>query len=485
MTSGNLEEALADCRKEIQFHPDEIPAYQELTSILLGAGRRDEAIESWRGALAVKPEDEIAAAQIAQLMMQAKQYTEISAVLEKPIAAAPHNYRLQCLRVEALLRSGQKEQGVAEAQKIASATSEPKILNDLAYYLFDTGSGLGIAREWTQKAVSQTEQDSAKTSLDGFENIDLAAVNLLAAEWDTLGWIYFKQDDMAKAEKYVDASWQLSQNAEIADHLGQLYDKQGRHTAAIHMWRLALASNSKYEDARERLRKSGAPIAEPVEMGRSATRPARVSAAEELGKLRTIRVPGLPKQTGIAEFFLLISRQGIEDVQLIGASDAFKDAAHAIQAAKYEFPFPDAGPEKIIRRGILSCSLYTIPSCQLTMLLPSTTTMAQVRGRQTGSDGTQSASGVLSPTLRTKVEPEYSKAALQAKLEGTVRLSIVVNEEGIPEDVSVLKSLGMGLDEKAKECVLKWRFNPGTKNGKPVATSAKVEITFRLFRQPQ
>jgi TonB family protein len=480
MTSGNLEQAIADCRKEIQFHPDETPAYQQLSSILVHAGRRDEAIEAWRGALAVKPEDQVAAGQIASLMMQAKRYTDIPAVLEKPIAAAPDQYHLQSLRVEALLRSGQKEQGVGDAQKIAKATSQPNVLNDLAYSLADTGSAIGIAQEFAQKAVSQTELDCAKARLDSFENKDLVVVNSLAAEWDTLGWVYFKQDDLAKAEKYLDASWQLSQQAEVADHLGQLYDKQGRHAAAIHMWRLALASNSSYEDAQERLRNAGAPVSEHITTGSSGMKSAPVSAAEELGHLRTIKVPTLPKQTGSAEFFVVVSKQGIEDVQLIAGSEALKDSARAIQAAKYEFPFPDAGAEKIVRRGILSCSIYTTPSCQFTMLLPSTTTMAQMRGR-----GTQSVPDVIPATLRTKAEPEYSKAALQTKLEGTVLLSIVINEEGIPQDVSVLTSLGMGLDENAKECVLKWRFNPATKNGKPVSSTAKVEVNFRMLKASQ
>lgn len=69
--------------------------------------------------------------------MQPKRYTETLAVLQKPIAVAPGRYHLRCLRVEGLLRSGQKDQGIEEAQKIAEATSGPKVLNDLAHYLSD------------------------------------------------------------------------------------------------------------------------------------------------------------------------------------------------------------------------------------------------------------------------------------------------------------------------------------------------------------
>lgn len=162
----------------------------------------------------------------------------------------------------------------------------------------------------------------------------------------------------------------MGQVAEAADHLGQVYDKQGKRDAAIHMWRLALASNINQEGAKERLQKANEPIVEPIRMGRSVTSALPVSAAEELGKLRTIHVPALPKQSGIAKFFLLVSQHGIEDVLFMGGADFLKNAAHAIQTAKYDFAFPDEGPEKIIRRGILSCSNFTKPSCQLTLLLP-------------------------------------------------------------------------------------------------------------------
>ena len=64
-------------------------------------------------------------------------------------------------------------------------------------------------------------------------------------------------------------------------------------------------------------------------------------------------------------------------------------------------------------------------------------------------------------------------------------LGIVVDEAGIPHDVEVLKPLGFGLDEQARDCVLQWRFNPATRAGKPVKTEAKVEVTFRLLKDSQ
>jgi TonB family protein len=88
---------------------------------------------------------------------------------------------------------------------------------------------------------------------------------------------------------------------------------------------------------------------------------------------------------------------------------------------------------------------------------------------------------VSSPQLITKVEPEYSEEARKAKYSGVVRLSVTIDEHGVPMDIKVTGPLGLGLDEKAVEAVQKWRFRPGLRNGKPVKVRASIEVSFRLL----
>jgi protein TonB len=83
--------------------------------------------------------------------------------------------------------------------------------------------------------------------------------------------------------------------------------------------------------------------------------------------------------------------------------------------------------------------------------------------------------------LLSKVEPEYSEEARKAKWQGTVVLSLIVDEKGHPQGIKVSKSLGLGLDQKAIEAVEKWRFKPGMKDGKAVAVYATIEVNFRLL----
>jgi TonB family protein len=89
--------------------------------------------------------------------------------------------------------------------------------------------------------------------------------------------------------------------------------------------------------------------------------------------------------------------------------------------------------------------------------------------------------GVSAPSVIVKVDPEYSEEARKAKYSGTVLLSVIVDHEGHARDIHVVKSLGMGLDEKAVEAVQKWKFKPGMKGGQAVNVRAQIEVNFRLL----
>lgn len=89
--------------------------------------------------------------------------------------------------------------------------------------------------------------------------------------------------------------------------------------------------------------------------------------------------------------------------------------------------------------------------------------------------------GVSAPQLVYRVEPEYTEEARKAKYQGTVVLYAVVDPDGMVRRVRVVRSLGLGLDEKALEAVKQWRFRPGMKNGQPVPVAASIEVTFRLL----
>lgn len=376
MAENRMDSAIDFFEKEIEIHPENIGVYRVLAGVQMQAGRPDAAVETMHQLVNRDSANTDTLLEYTSLLAQHNRYADILTAIEKPLIARPDDTRLQVLRVEAFLHTGRKGEGVAAARKLADAKIEPMLLNNIAYMLADTKADGALAREYAEKAVADLETASKDVKLADLTDEDLSRVNEMAAAWDTLGWAYHALGDDAKAQPYIDASWKLCQHGDVGDHLGQIYEQQGKHQAAIHMWRLALAANGKLDDTRNRLRQAGAseydrPGLRTVKKTLSAATP--VDPPEELGKLRTSGVPSLPKQTGSAEFFLLFSSDGLEDVQFISGEDSLKNAATSLHEVHYDLPFPDHGPEKIARRAILSCSTLTNPSCQVVFLLPANT----------------------------------------------------------------------------------------------------------------
>jgi periplasmic protein TonB len=77
--------------------------------------------------------------------------------------------------------------------------------------------------------------------------------------------------------------------------------------------------------------------------------------------------------------------------------------------------------------------------------------------------------------------PEFSDEARAAGHQGICLVSIVVDSQGNPQSPKVMRSLGMGLDERAIEAVRKYKFKPAMKDGKtPVPVRITLVVNFRL-----
>lgn len=102
-------------------------------------------------------------------------------------------------------------------------------------------------------------------------------------------------------------------------------------------------------------------------------------------------------------------------------------------------------------------------------------------GGNTGSGVRQVGGGVSAPIEIYRVEPEFSEEARKAKISGNVLVNLWVDRNGRVTHVSVLKGLGMGLDEKAIEAVKQFRFKPAMENGKPVTVEMNIDVNFQIF----
>jgi TonB family protein len=84
--------------------------------------------------------------------------------------------------------------------------------------------------------------------------------------------------------------------------------------------------------------------------------------------------------------------------------------------------------------------------------------------------------GVVPPRIVRRVEPRHPGA--DAAPGGTVLLDAVIEDDGIPRVVRVVRSLSWEMDEAAIEALEQWRFSPAEKDGEPVKVRMDVEMNF-------
>jgi len=102
-------------------------------------------------------------------------------------------------------------------------------------------------------------------------------------------------------------------------------------------------------------------------------------------------------------------------------------------------------------------------------------------GGGTGGGVYRPGSGVTAPTLLLEVKPTYTADALRAKIQGSVLLEVIIQRDGIPRDIRVIRSLDPhGLDQQAVLAVKQWRFGAGRLNGVPVDVQVAIQLDFRI-----
>lgn len=297
-----------------------------------------------------------------------KRYGEAASTLESAIAVAPDRAYLYAQLGYAYMNAEDDDKAIPALKKAVEL--EPRMYNDVAYSVADANKYLPLALEFAQKAVRNEEEASASVKLDDLKVEDLQHTALIAAYWDTLGWVYFRMGNLDQAEKYLNAAWVLSQDGIVGDHLGQVYEQQHRKEDALHMYRLALSASPGTAGLADFMKKEHGRI---ERLGGSADAPL-FKEADELRALSVIRLPRLVPGTASAEFFVLFAADSrppgfkIESIKFISGSEKMKSVSGALTPTTFHLTFPDQGPTHVVRRGILGC--FQITGCSFVLLNP-------------------------------------------------------------------------------------------------------------------
>jgi tetratricopeptide (TPR) repeat protein len=343
--------------------PPYAPAFKLLAVMYSNREQNEEALDYWRQFEKLEPNDESAPTAIGDLLLKLKRPGEAVPELEAASERFPKSSTLALQLGQAYLRSGNSEKAVSAFRRMKELDTSVLMLETAAKELTEANVGLDDALGYVQKAVEEEEELSTRISISKLTNDDLKLAQELGALWDTLGWAYFRLGRLPEAEKSVKAAWTFTQAGLIGDHLGQIYEKEGKKQEAAHAFALAVSSGGPgldpALDSAQRLMGS-------VTRGDDAV----IAGRAELIHLRTFRMPVLTKTKSSAEFFLLFT-QGIPapEAKFISGSDALRNADKQIGELKIDVPFPDNHPAKLLRRAILSCE-PSVARCDLSLIPP-------------------------------------------------------------------------------------------------------------------
>jgi len=352
-------------QKQIAINPYHGNAYDNLGRVYLRERKYDEAEKWFLKQLEVQPLHQHALTNLGIAYLETHKYQDALPQLDKAASLAPDDAEAKVRVGEAYLNLGQDEKALASFDAAIKISATPQVWNGIAYQFALKGTHLDLARRYAESAVASTAASLRNLSIDQPKQRDLGLVPSLGSYWDTLGWVAFAEGKIDQAEKYVAAAWQLDESGECADHLGQIYQKQGKKDDAQRVYALALATRRPPPETRARL---------TALAGSDAKADALVEKYRgDLERGRNITLPNPAKIDGKADFFVLFApgkdpEPSVEAVRFVSGNEKLKPLADALRSAKFAQKFPDDTPVAILRRGKLSCQPEG--ACTMLLMLP-------------------------------------------------------------------------------------------------------------------
>src|SRR5713101_807293 len=356
------------------------PAIPKALGFSLMAGSKlAEAVPVWQDYMKAHPDDADGPGNLGNCLLKLQRYSEAAAAYEAAVKIKADSPSLQASLGMAYLRAGERDKAGVAFAKLGDVDREGHYLNDVAYTMANADLQLPLALDYAKKAARAAEEESQKMALPDLKVEDLGKIFKVAAYWDTLGWVNERMSNLDVAERYLQASWKLTQDGTVAGHLCHLYKRIHKTGLAIEMCRLAVYRIPMSEGL--------APSEYTTEMdaaqenlnhlvGGAANSKNTVNASDVVIRERTYKLARFLPGTESAEFFILLASDGksktfkVGDVKFISGSDKMKLQGKQLKGIDFNVPAPDEVPTHFVRRGILGCYQYT--GCSFVLLDPAT-----------------------------------------------------------------------------------------------------------------
>jgi tetratricopeptide (TPR) repeat protein len=368
------DQAIAAFRQEAENQPQNADFNLRMVTTEVQLHRINDAVSLARIISDGAPDNLAAKTQLGLLLLNSGHAAEAITVLEKASAApdAKPNVKVQLAR--AYIKANRISDAEPLLKGLIQGSDDAGILNDASYELTDSGLDLPFAMDASLKSLHLQEIALAAANLDHVTDQNLRAVDQVSFVWDTVGWAYFRAGQLDQAESFARASWTLRPTPTRGVHLGEILEAQGKSKEAMEKYRLALAAANGSEDditaqAWKHLGEKPPAQTQDLSAAPSMNLKIRQPGIGDLIKLRSVKVPKRDNQSGSAEFYVLLTPAGVEDVRFISGKDALRSEADNIRKAQFNSPFPAGSQAKLIRRGILDCSAVE-KDCDFVLIEP-------------------------------------------------------------------------------------------------------------------
>jgi tetratricopeptide (TPR) repeat protein len=346
--------------------------------MLMNIQKLEQAVPVWQDYVKAYPEDVDGPANLGNCLAGLRRYSEAAVAYASAVKIKPDQLNLQASLGNAYLLAGEREKSADVFVKLAAADTKGGYLNGVAYTMANADLRLPLALDMSKKATRAVEEETQDIELKDLTIDKFRIVNRLAAYWDTLGWVQERMSNLDVAERYLLASWKLSQDGVVAGHLCHLYKRTHKNQAAIEMCRMAIHRMYMTSNITLDLKTEEAAAQENLDHLTSGMPKPKDSTegATLVIHERTFKLPHLLTGSESAEFLVLMVADGkgkaykVDEVQFISGSDKMKSQGKQIKTIDFKVFSPTDVPTRFVRRGILSCSQYT--GCSFVIFDPAT-----------------------------------------------------------------------------------------------------------------